>query len=62
LGDDSLTADPTPASGVSVSTEGTLDEHVNMVSPVVVESRDGAGGEGGSAAFQKKGRQKTSKV
>ena len=68
LGDDTLTADPTPKSGVAASTECTPDE------PVVVESRDGdgvgarsmagagAGGEGGFAAFQQKKRQKTSKV
>ncbi|XP_059436870.1 zinc finger BED domain-containing protein RICESLEEPER 2-like [Corylus avellana] len=76
LGDDSLTIDPTPGSGVSASTECTLDGHVNLVSPVVVESRDdagardgdgaeaegGAGVEGGSAAFQRKERQKISKV
>jgi hypothetical protein len=40
LGDDSLTANPTPGSGVSTSTKCTLDEHVNIVSPVVVESGD----------------------
>ena len=54
FGDDSLTVDPTPRSSVSTSTKGTPDEHVNVVSPVVVEYRDGASGEGGSAAFQKK--------
>ncbi|XP_059429198.1 zinc finger BED domain-containing protein RICESLEEPER 2-like [Corylus avellana] len=74
LGDDSLTADPTSRSGVSTSTECTPDEHVNLLSPVVVESGDGAGdgdgdgagaraaGEGVSVAFQRKERQKTSKV
>ncbi|XP_059435493.1 zinc finger BED domain-containing protein RICESLEEPER 2-like [Corylus avellana] len=41
LGDDSLTANPTPGYGVSASTECTPDEHVNLVSPVVVESGDG---------------------
>jgi hypothetical protein len=41
LGDDSLTADPTPGSGVSTSTECTPDEHVNIVSPLVVEFGDG---------------------
>ena len=60
LGDDSLIANPTPRSNVAASTECTLDE------PVVVEYRDwdgvGAWGEGGSAAFQKKERRKTSKV
>jgi hypothetical protein len=79
LGDDSLTAEPTLGSGVFASTECTPDEHVNLVSLVVVESRDGdgdvvvqfgvgsgsgagVGGEGRFAAFQKKERQKTSKV
>jgi hypothetical protein len=79
LGDDLLTADPTLRSDVSASTECTPDEHINLVSPVVVESRDGDGDvvvqsgtgsgfragvrdEGGSAAFQKKERQKTFKV
>ena len=65
LGDDSLTADTTPGSGLSTSTEGTPDEYVSLVSPVFVESGDGdgagVGGEGGSAVFQKKERQKTSK-
>jgi hypothetical protein len=62
LGNDSLTANPTPGSGVSASTECTPDEYVNMISHVVVESRDedvvvqsGAGtrvgGEGGSTVF-----------
>jgi hypothetical protein len=57
LGDDALTADPTPGSGMAASTKCTLDE------PVVVEFESGdgdgagagAGGEGGSAAFQKSG-------
>jgi hypothetical protein len=75
LGDDSLIADPTPGSGVSASTKCTPNEHVNLVSLFVVESEDGdrdvvvqfgarsgVGGEGGSATFQKKERQKTSKV
>ena len=60
LGNDTLTANPTLGFGVAASTKCTLDELV------VVESesgdRDGAGAEGGSAAFQKKERQKTSKV
>jgi hypothetical protein len=76
LGDNTLTADLTPRSGVAPSTECTLDE------PVVVEFRDGdgvgsvsgvedgfgsmsgvgAGGEGGFVAFQKKEMQTTSKV
>ncbi|XP_059454944.1 zinc finger BED domain-containing protein RICESLEEPER 2-like [Corylus avellana] len=43
MGDDSPTADPTPGSGVSASTECTPDEHVNLVSPAVVVSRDGIG-------------------
>ena len=64
MGDDTLTADPTPGSGVAASTKCT------PIEPVLVESgaRDGAvsvtmsvfgsgaGGEGGSAAFQKKER------
>ena len=66
LGDDTLTADPTLRSGVAASTECTPDELV----VIETESRDGAGfvsgagagGEGGSAAFQKKKKQKTSKV
>jgi hypothetical protein len=78
LSDDSLTADPTLGSGVSASIECTPNEHVNLVSPVVVESGDGdvvhsgagagsgsrarVGGEGESATFQKEERQKTSKV
>jgi hypothetical protein len=68
LGDDLLIADPTLGSGVPTSTEGTLDEYVNLVSPVVVEFGDrdgvgvGAGGEGESAVFEKKKRQKTSEV
>jgi hypothetical protein len=59
LGDDALTADPTPRSGVAASTKCTLDE------PVVVEFESGdgdgagvgvgVGAEGGSAAFQKSG-------
>ena len=68
LGDDSLTAHPTPGSGVATSMECTPDE------PVVVESGDGdgdrdragsvfgVGGEVGFAVFQKKERQKTLKV
>ena len=76
LGDDTLTTDPTPGSGVTASTECT------PYVLVVVKSGDGAGsvfgasagarsvfgaragpkGEGGSAAFQKKERQKTLKV
>ena len=42
-GVDSLITDLTPGSGVSASTERTLDEHVNQVSPVVVEFGDGDG-------------------
>ena len=80
LGDDTLTADLTPGSGVATSTECTPNK------PVVVEfgfgDGDGAGSmsmsvvgvgsvskagvgvgaEGGSAAFRKKEKQKTSKV
>jgi hypothetical protein len=84
LGDDTLTVDPTPGSGVAASSECTPKE------PVVVESESefgdgdgavsgagsrsvsgvgaragaesGVGVEGGSAAFQKKERKKTSKV
>jgi hypothetical protein len=84
FGDDTLTVDPTPGSGVAATSECTPNE------PVVVESKSesefgdgdgvgsvsgvgsgyvsragaGAGGgvEGGSAAFQKKERKKTSKV
>jgi hypothetical protein len=70
LGDDTLTADPIHGSSVAASSECT------PIEPVVVESESesgagagagdesvsGAGGEGGSAAFQKKERQKTSKV
>jgi hypothetical protein len=44
LGDDTLTADPTPRSGVAVSTECTLDEHI------VVESGDGDGDGDGSVS------------
>jgi hypothetical protein len=41
LGDDSLTADPTLGFSVFASTECTPDEHVNIVSPLVVEFGDG---------------------
>ncbi|XP_059429199.1 zinc finger BED domain-containing protein RICESLEEPER 2-like [Corylus avellana] len=50
LGDDSLTADPTLGFGVSSSTKCTPDEHVNLVSPVVVESGDGDGAGAGVGA------------
>jgi hypothetical protein len=86
LGDETLTADPIPGSGVAASSECTPNE------PIVVESESesgdgdgvgsragagsgyvsragaeagvgvGGGVEGGSAAFQKKERKKTSKV
>jgi hypothetical protein len=75
LGDNTLTVDPTPRSGVAGRTECTLDElvvvesesgdgdgdgdGVRSVSGFVSGARAGtvararAGGEGGSAAFQK---------
>jgi hypothetical protein len=82
LGDDTLTVDPTPGSGVAASTECTPDEPVVVESEFESGSRDGdgdgarsrsvsvamagagagGGGEGGSTAFQKNERQKTSKV
>jgi hypothetical protein len=76
LGDDTLTANPTLGSGVAANTEYTPDEPVVVEFGFESESGDGAGsrsvsmfvsgagagGEGGSAAFQKKERQKTSKV
>jgi hypothetical protein len=69
LGDDTLTTSLTPGSGVAASIECTLDE------PVVVKSEFGDGdragsvsgagtrarGEGGSATFQKKERQRLQK-
>jgi hypothetical protein len=72
LGDDTPTADPTPGSSVAA----TASTECTLVELIVVESESesgdgdgagsgsvsGAGGEGGSAAFQKKERQKTSKV
>ena len=70
LGNDTLTADPTIGFGVAASTKSTPDELV----VVEFESGDGDGdlagagsvsgakAEGGSTAFQKNERQKTSKV
>ena len=70
LGDDTLTADLTLGSGVAASTDCTPDELVVVESEsgdgngdgVGSVSRAGVRGECGSAAFQKKERQKTSKV
>jgi hypothetical protein len=85
FGDDTLTADPIPGSGVATTSECTPNELVVVESKSESESGDGdgvgsvsgagvgsgsvsragaAGGgvEGGSAAFQKKERKKTSKV
>jgi hypothetical protein len=76
LGDDTLTADPIHGSSVAASSECTPIEPVvvesesesgsgagdESVSVSGAGAGAGAGGEGGSAAFQKKERQKTSKV
>ena len=63
LNDDTLTVIPTPRSVESVSTENTLNQHVNVVSPTRagVRVRDGASSSE-NAQYQKKERQKTSKV